>query len=229
MGERVLLRRIADPVVAAPPAGVRIRTRIPVTEAEAAALTAIGVFLGSVYRGELAERIRCGVLDSAGQAAWRADRKQAITVVSSSRWAGAITRAVEDQYQLGMRGLAAQVADLRAAIEVLEHRCVLRPGELAPVVDTEAHGRSRRWRRGYRTAAERFAKTRRLAVLRTRLARAEEALATGRPSITARRETLVAQPKPPRQRRYVRPGVAGPLAGQSVVFDRGRGVGQGRR
>ena len=37
---------------------------------------------------------------------------------------------------------------------------------------------------GYRSAAERFAKTRRLAVLRTRLAAAEEALAAGRPSIT---------------------------------------------
>jgi hypothetical protein len=45
------LHRVADPVVAAPPAGVRIRTRIHVSEAEAAALTAIGAFLGSVYRG----------------------------------------------------------------------------------------------------------------------------------------------------------------------------------
>ncbi len=41
-----------------------------------------------------------------------------------SRWrrrhgGRAITRAVEDQYQLGMRGLAAHVADLRSAVEVL--------------------------------------------------------------------------------------------------------------
>jgi hypothetical protein len=41
-------RRIGDPVVAAAPAGVRIRTRIHVSETEAAALTAIGNLLGSM-------------------------------------------------------------------------------------------------------------------------------------------------------------------------------------
>jgi IS605 OrfB family transposase len=175
-------RRIGDPVVAAAPAGTRIRTRIHPTDAEAEALTEIGELLGSVYR-ELAARIDRGVLDSHAKTRWRAERKQALTAVSSSRWAGAITRAVEDQYQLGMRGLAAQVADLRAAVEVLEQRCVLRPSELAPVEDTD-HDRSRRRRRGYHNSAERFTKTRRLAVLRTRLATAEDALAAGRPSIT---------------------------------------------
>jgi hypothetical protein len=178
------LRRIADPVVAARPSGVRVRTRLQVSEAEAAALTAIGVFLGSVYRGELAGRIRCGVLDRDGRAAWRAERKQAITAVSSSRWAGAITRAAEDQYQLGMRGLAAQAADLRAAIAVLEQRCELRPGEMAPV-DLDAAGTHRRGRRcrGYRSRAERFAKTRRMAALRKRLATVDAALAAGHPSM----------------------------------------------
>ena len=70
--------------------------------------------------------------------------------------------------------------------QVLEQRCALRPGELAPLEDGEQKGRrrSRRRRRGYRSAAERFGKTRRLAVLRTRLASAQEALAAGRPSIT---------------------------------------------
>ena len=127
-----VLRRIADPVVAATPAGARIRTRIHLGDAEAAALTAIGTLLGSVYRGELADRIKCGALDTKGRASWRAERKQAITAASSSRWAGAITRAAEDQYQLGMRGLAAHVADLRSVIEVLEQRCALAPGQLAP-------------------------------------------------------------------------------------------------
>ena len=45
------LRRIADPIAAAAPAGVRIRTRIHPTAAEAEALTAIGELLGSLYRG----------------------------------------------------------------------------------------------------------------------------------------------------------------------------------
>jgi IS605 OrfB family transposase len=180
------MRQIADPVVAAAPAGVRIRTRIRLTAQEAVALTAIGELLGSLYRDELATRIRRGVLDREGHAAWRAQRKQALTAMSSSRWSGAITRAVEDQYQLGMRGLAAHVADLRAAVEVLAARCALPPGELAPPDDgVEAgcsNGRSRR-RRGYRSAGERFTKTRRLAVLRDRLITAEHALAAGCPSI----------------------------------------------
>ncbi len=178
------LRRIGDPVVAAAPAGVRIRTRIHLTTGEAEALAVIGGLLGSVYRGELAGRVRLGRLDPKAHTVWRAQRKRALTAVSSSRWAGAITRAVEDQYQLGMRGLAAQVADLRAAVEVVEARCVLGPGELAPVEDADTHRRSRRRPRGYRSAAERFVKTRRLAVLRARLARAKEALGAGRPSIT---------------------------------------------
>jgi hypothetical protein len=184
MAEAKALRAIEDPVVAAAPAGVRIRTRIRSTAAEAAALTSVGAVLGALYRGALAERIRLGRLDHKTHAAWRAGRKQALTAESSSRWAGAITRTVEDQYQLGMRGLAAHVADLRAAVEVLEARCALHPGELELVEgDARRVARSRR-RRGYRSRAERFGKTRRLAVLRGRLEVAERALAAGQPSIT---------------------------------------------
>jgi IS605 OrfB family transposase len=170
MRERRALRQIGDPVVAAAP--VRIRTRIHPTAGEAEALTAIGALLGSVYRSELVKRIRLGGMDRTSHARWRAERKQAVTAVSSSRWAGAITRAVEDQYQLGMRGVAAHVTQLRAAIEVLEARCALRPDELAPVEDGDenSRGRPRRRRRGYASAAERFTKTHRLAA--------------GRPSIT---------------------------------------------
>lgn len=65
------------------------------------------------------------------------------------------------------------MADLRRAVAVLEQRCALRPGQ---------RGGDRH--RGNRSANERFAKTRRLAVLRSRLIGAEDALASGRPSIT---------------------------------------------
>lgn len=180
MAKRAPSRRIEDPVVAAPPAGVRLRTRIQVTDVEAAALTVIAITLGELYRAELANRVRLGRLEREAQWAWRAERKHAITAVSSSRWAGAITRAVEDQYQLGMRGLAAHVASLRRAIGALEARCALRPGAVAEGSTIGGRGPPRR---GYRTAAERFAKTRRLALLRARLATAERALAAGRPSI----------------------------------------------
>ena len=50
------MRRIGEPVVAAPPAGVRVRTRLHLSEDEAAALGALGEYLGSVYRRELALR-----------------------------------------------------------------------------------------------------------------------------------------------------------------------------
>jgi hypothetical protein len=183
MRERGRLRRIGDPVVAAAPAGVRIRTRIHVTEGEAAALTAIGTHLGSLYRTELAGRVGLGRGDRESHAAWRAARKQAVTAVASSRWAGAITRAVEDQYQLGMRALAAHVAGLRQAIEVLAARCALRPRELEPVGDEHAGPRGGRRRRGYGSPGERFAKTRRLSVLQARLGAAEAALKAGHPSM----------------------------------------------
>lgn len=184
MGKR--LRRIGDPVVAAGPPGVRVRTRIHVTDTEAQALAAVGEYLGSAYRRELAGRVRLGRLNRAEHGAWRAQRKHAVTAVSSSRWAGAITRAVEDQYLLGMRALAAHVTDLRSAVELLAVRCALRPGHSAAPLEADGgpRRRSRRVVRGYRSAAERFSKTRRLAILRGRLTVAQSALAAGRPPIT---------------------------------------------
>ncbi|MCA2247523.1 hypothetical protein JF729_06895 [Mycobacterium intracellulare] len=174
--------------MAAAPAGVRVRTRLHLTEDEVAVLAEVGDFLGSVYRRELACRITLGRLDRKTHGVWRAERKRAVTAVASSRWAGAITRAVEDQYQLGMRALDAEVTDLRAAIAVLESRCALRPGEVtAPDTDIAAGGPRRSSRRpvsGYGSAGQRFCKTRRLAALRGRLAAAQTALQAGRPSIT---------------------------------------------
>jgi hypothetical protein len=60
MAKRAPSRRIEDPVVAAPPAGVRLRTRIQVTDVVAAALTVIAITLGELYRAELANRVRLG-------------------------------------------------------------------------------------------------------------------------------------------------------------------------
>ncbi len=78
-----------------------------------------------------------------------------------------------------MRGLEAHVTVLRCGVDVLEQRCALRPGQFACTAET---GGPRQ--RGYRSAGERFAKTRRLAVLRSRLQTAQEALECGRPSVT---------------------------------------------
>lgn len=196
---RKQLRRIGEPVVAAGPAGVRVRTRLHLTAVESVALSEIGGYLGSVYRRELAHRITLGRLDCRAHGAWRAQRKRAVTAVASSRWAGAITRAVEDQYQLGMRALAAEVADLQAAVAAVESRCALRPGEVtapAPNVAGGPRGRSRRPVRGYADAGQRFVKTRRLAALRGRLQTAQANLEAGRPSVTVGGNRLWRDPPP---------------------------------
>jgi hypothetical protein len=171
VGERRAVRRIGDPVVAGGPAGVRIRTRIQLTDAEAAAVAGVGSFLGSVFRAELASRVDLGGLDRRGHARWRAQRKQVLTAVSSSRWAGAITRASEDGWQLASRNLTAEIRSLRARIGRIRGRLVVPAGE-------------RRGRlRGYASPSERFEKQRRLQVLRARLAAAETRMAEGRLSV----------------------------------------------
>ena len=53
-------------------------------------------------------------MDAKGKAQSRQARKQALTGASSSRWAGAITRASEDAYGLAKRNLQGERASLRA-------------------------------------------------------------------------------------------------------------------
>jgi len=166
------LRKIADPFVVASPAGLRIRTRLHPTRAEAEALKDIGRFLGGLYRAELAGRVAAGRLAGPRRAEWRRERKRTVTAVTSSRWAGAIIRAVEDQYQLGMRSAAADVAFLSAAVDAVTRRCAVEPGTVAAGV------------RGYHTAAERHQKRRRLTQLQHRLRCARTVLDQAHPSIT---------------------------------------------
>ena len=134
-------------------------------------LRQVGGHLGRLYRADLAARVRLG--DVTGKDADRAARKRGLTARSTSRWAGAITRTAEDQYQLAMRGLRADAASLTAALRTLDTRLA------AP-----AGGRERRVK-GYPTRAERATKQRRRAVLAARLAAAERKLADGTPSIVA--------------------------------------------
>ncbi|MGW2661005.1 hypothetical protein ACWCW7_08575 [Nocardia tengchongensis] len=155
----------------AAPAGVRIRTRLRLTSGEARTLCEIGEFNGHLYRRELAMRIALGVLDRKGQGEHRAERKRALTIETSSRWAGAITRSVEDQYQTGMRTLGAHSRGLDAAIATLAARCALAPRERDGKVT------------GYRDLAERFGKTRRLSALRERAEQVHHALTEGSPVV----------------------------------------------
>jgi IS605 OrfB family transposase len=166
------LRQIAAPFVAGAPAGARVRTRLRVSPEDAAVLRAVGSHLGSLAGRDLAARCAEGRLDAEGRAVSRRERKRALTAGSSSRWAGAITRVSEDQWQLADRNLHAERASLRARVRRIETRAAVPAG-----------GRVGRVR-GYATAAERHAKTVRLRALKGRLTRVERRLESGRVSMT---------------------------------------------
>jgi len=155
-------RALAAPFVVAPPSGCRIRTRLHVSAADAVVLRAVGEHLGALAGADLAARVRMGNVSAADSR--RAERKKALTAQSSSRWAGAITRTSEDQYQLGRRALNARIGSLRRAITTIEARLAVPPGSSVR--------RGRRSVRGYADHGERRAKQQRLQILKGDLRRA---------------------------------------------------------
>ena len=165
------LRQIADPFVAAAPAGARVRTRLRVTAADEAVLRAAGRHLGSLAGRDLAARVREGRLDAQGNAVSRRERKRALTAQSSSRWAGAITRTSEDQWGLAERNLRAERSSLQARVRRIQDRLAVQAGR--------RHGRVR----GYTTPAERHGKVIRSDALLARLARVERQLDSGTVSV----------------------------------------------
>ncbi|MFG2295260.1 hypothetical protein [Streptomyces sp. NPDC048603] len=134
-------------------------------------LVLVGKHLGHHQRADLAARVRIGNVPA--RQTGRAGRKKQLTAVSSSRWAGAMTRASEDQYQLSMRCLIAERASLRRRIGKIEPRLAVPCGQ--------KHGRVR----GYANRAERYQKQRRLRVLQARLAVVERQIDQGRPPVVA--------------------------------------------
>lgn len=165
------LRVLADPFTVAAPSGARIRDRVHGTYQDVEVLELVGRHLGHHQRVDLARRVEIGkvcVKDNQ-----RTERKRELTKVSSSRMAGAMTRASEDQYQLSLRCLYDEAASLRRAIRTIKRRLAVACGAKKGKV------------RGYRDQAEHFQKQRRLQVLKARLARVEQRIAAGRPSIVA--------------------------------------------
>ncbi|MGH9261061.1 MAG: hypothetical protein ACRD08_14385, partial [Acidimicrobiales bacterium] len=110
------LRPLAGPLVVAPPAGVRVRTRLAVSAADATVLRAVGKHLGVLAGRDLAWRCAQGRLDARGKQQSRKVRKQALTAACTSRWAGAITRTSEDAWRLAERNLLAEQRSLRARV-----------------------------------------------------------------------------------------------------------------
>ncbi|MFI9587402.1 IS200/IS605 family accessory protein TnpB-related protein, partial [Streptomyces sp. NPDC052236] len=163
------LRELAASFVVPGPAGVAVRDRLRVSEADAAVLAEVGVFLGSLAAGDLAERPRQGLgHDAAGWAV----RKRELTGRSSARWAGSITKATHDQWALARRGQSAHLGWLRGQITQIEAR-------LARPLGAGADKREGLVR-GYASRAEWHAKSRRLHTMKDRLAVLEADWKSGR-------------------------------------------------
>ncbi|MFG2844489.1 hypothetical protein ACGF12_15155 [Kitasatospora sp. NPDC048296] len=171
------LRAIAAPFTVAAPAGARIRDRLRVTVEDAEVLWLVGRHLGRCQRADLAQRV--GIGQVAAKDNGRAGRKKRLTAVSSSRWAGAMTRVSEDQYQLALRCLYDERAGLRRAIRAIESRLAVPCGRREGGI------------RGYADQGERFQKQRRLHQLTARLTAVQECIDAGRPSITAGGQRLL--------------------------------------
>ncbi|GAQ53787.1 IS200/IS605 family element transposase accessory protein TnpB [Streptomyces acidiscabies] len=151
------LREVAAPFVVPGPAGVAIRARLkglPPEDEEV--LRLVGAHLGSLASWDLKVRCADGLEHSAET--W-AVRKRELTPLSSSRWAGAVTKATHDQWALARRGQAAHVQSLEAGIRTIRHRLSLPLGEKG----------GKRAPGGYCSQGEWFHKSRRLHVLQDRL------------------------------------------------------------
>jgi hypothetical protein len=134
----------------------------------------VGEYLGRLAGGDLARR--CAVGPDADS---RTERKRELTAQSSSRWAGAITRSSNDQWQRAYRNLLDTRAGLGRSIRVIQRRLAVPVGQ--------RQGRVR----GYATRQERWAKQQRLQVLQALLARVERRLGQGRVSVVRGGRRLV--------------------------------------
>jgi hypothetical protein len=160
------MRSITPPFLVAPPTGTRVQTRLRPSQQDAAVLHLVGDYLGGLASADLARRCAVGAGPDR-----RTSRKRALTVQSSSRWAGAITRTSNDQWQCGWRNLLEDRTRLRRTIKAIEQRLAVPVG-----------GRRGRTR-GYATRQERWAKQQRLQHLQAGLAQVERRLRQGRVSV----------------------------------------------
>jgi hypothetical protein len=150
------LRSIAASFVVSGPSGVSIRDRLKhLTPEDEKVLRLVGEHLGGLACRDL--KARCADGHDHSAQTW-ATRKRELTALSSSRWAGSITKATHDQWALARRGQAAHLDQLAAGITMLRHRLSLPIGQKG----------TRRSPGGYRCTSEWFGKSRRLAALTDR-------------------------------------------------------------
>ncbi|MET8419998.1 IS200/IS605 family accessory protein TnpB-related protein [Streptomyces sp. NPDC005098] len=150
------LRKLTVSFVVPGPAGVAIRDRLKhLTPQDEKVLRAVGDHQGALASLDLKARCADGLEHSADT--WAA-RKRGLTKESSSRIAGAITKATHDQWALARRCQAAHIRKLDAGIKTLRHRLSLPLGEKG----------TKRTAGGYRSKKEWFRKSRRLAAVEDR-------------------------------------------------------------
>ncbi|MFE7840702.1 IS200/IS605 family accessory protein TnpB-related protein [Streptomyces sp. NPDC057474] len=151
------LRSVAAAFVASGPSGVAVRTRLKqLTPGDEKVLLLVGGYLGSLASKDLKTRCRDG-LEHSGES-W-AGRKRELTPLSSSRWAGSITKATHDQWALARRCQLAHIQNLEAGVRTIEDRLSLPVGQKG----------TKKTPGGYRSRREWHAKSRRLRVLQDRL------------------------------------------------------------
>ncbi|MET8534291.1 IS200/IS605 family accessory protein TnpB-related protein [Streptomyces sp. NPDC005065] len=154
------VRQLAASFVVPGPRGVAVRDRLKhLTSQDERVLRAVGEHQGALASRDLKAHCADGLEHSADT--WAA-RKRDLTGVSSSRIAGAITKATHDQWALARRCQAAHIQKLDAGIRTLRHRLSLPLGEKG----------TKRSAGGYRSRNEWFRKSRRLAMLEARHAAA---------------------------------------------------------
>ncbi|MET8326364.1 IS200/IS605 family accessory protein TnpB-related protein [Streptomyces sp. NPDC005181] len=154
------LREPAASFVVPGPRGAAVRDRLGhLTPQDERVLRAVGEHQGALASRDLKARCAEGLEHSADT--WTA-RKRDLTKESSSRIAGAITKATHDQWALARRCQAAHIRKLAAGIKTLRHRLSLPLGGPG----------TRRAAGGYRSKNEWFRKSRRLAALEARHAAA---------------------------------------------------------
>ncbi|MFF2144027.1 IS200/IS605 family accessory protein TnpB-related protein [Kitasatospora sp. NPDC058190] len=142
------------------PTGVTVRDRLEgLTPEDEKVLRLVGGHMGALASKDLKARCADGL--EHGKETWAA-RKRDLTVESSSRWAGSVTKATHDQWALSRRGQAAYLDSLDTGIKTIAHRLSLPVGEKG----------TKRAPGGYRSRHEWFVKSRRLAALEERYAAA---------------------------------------------------------
>ncbi|MGW1087645.1 IS200/IS605 family accessory protein TnpB-related protein [Streptomyces sp. NPDC002596] len=162
------VRKLAGSFVVPGPCGVAVRDRLKhLTPRDEMVLRAVGEHQGALASRDLKARCADGL--EHGADSW-ALRKRDLTPLSSSRIAGAITKATHDQWALARRCQAAHIQKLAAGIRTLRQRLSLPIGEK----DTK------RAAGGYRSKGEWFRKSRRLSMLEDRHATAVAEWQAGR-------------------------------------------------